>query len=276
MAAVCERVVHAAMQIPLPHIRCACLLAHGYPGQLLNNTCNPAPTPPPRHHHREPSYAAAETSCCWELLILGSHLHPSVSAFARALLSGTHVAYDGDPLREFTLPVFLDKFVAKKPKAAGARGSSLMQPLLGAAAAADKADRGLAELGSEAFAALAEAQVDPSELFFHKFYSLKGTKPKAKKVKAKRDEEGSGSSSDEGDGDGGDSDDLGELGVDDVASDGDLDDDVVDRWVTWRACAGWGGGGCEAAGRGGWGGLGHGGWGNVRWGKMQARVSPPP
>jgi ribosome biogenesis protein MAK21 len=153
------------------------------------------------------------------------------------------VAYDGDPLREFTLPVFLDKFVAKKPKAAGARGSSLMQPLLGAAAAADKADRGLAELGSEAFAALAEAQVDPSELFFHKFYSLKGTKPKAKKVKAKRDEEGSGSSSDEGDGDGGDSDDLGELGVDDVASDGDLDDDVVDRWVTWRACAGWGGGG---------------------------------
>jgi ribosome biogenesis protein MAK21 len=141
------------------------------------------------------------------------------------------VAYDGDPLREFTLPVFLDKFVAKKPKGAGARGSSLMQPLLGAAAAADKADRGLAALGSDAFAALAQAQVEPSELFFHKFYSLKGTKPKGKKVKAKKGEEGDGSS-DDGEG-GSDSDDLGELGVDDVASDGDLDDDEVDRWG-WR------------------------------------------
>ena len=43
-------------------------------------------------------------------------MHPSVAAFARTLLAGTHISYDGDPLRDLTLTAFLDKFVQRKPK----------------------------------------------------------------------------------------------------------------------------------------------------------------
>ena len=119
---------------------------------------------------REPLYAAAETSCWWELRILAAHSHPSVAAFSRMLLGGSFIIYNGDPLRDFTLPVFLEKFVAKKPKAASAvKGSSVMQPL-GAVQGEEEGvgGGGLAELGSEAFAALAEVQVEPSEIFFHR------------------------------------------------------------------------------------------------------------
>lgn len=48
--------------------------------------------------------------------MLSQHWHPSVAAFARALLSGEAVSYNGDPLRDLTLPAFLDKFVQRKPK----------------------------------------------------------------------------------------------------------------------------------------------------------------
>ena len=43
-------------------------------------------------------------------------MHPSVAAFARTLLAGTYISYDGDPLRDLTLTAFLDKFVQRKPK----------------------------------------------------------------------------------------------------------------------------------------------------------------
>ncbi len=69
-------------------------------------------------------YALAEGSWFWELLLLSRHAHPSIAAFARQLLAGSHIVYTGDPLRDLGLPAFLDKFVNKKPKvgAAGVGG----------------------------------------------------------------------------------------------------------------------------------------------------------
>uniref|UniRef100_A0A383VK77 CCAAT-binding factor domain-containing protein n=1 Tax=Tetradesmus obliquus TaxID=3088 RepID=A0A383VK77_TETOB len=146
---------------------------------------------------REPAYALAEVSCWWELLLLAKHGHPSVAAFARSLLAGSPVEYGGDPLRDLNLPAFLDKFVAKKPKAV-ARGSSLMQPThtLAAAAAAAGSEAAAAavtpdvsQLSSAAFAALAEADIGADQLFFHRFFNLQSVKAKqaaAAKAKAAR------------------------------------------------------------------------------------------
>lgn len=67
---------------------------------------------------REPLYCGAERSCLWELSGLAAHLHPTVAAFARTLLSGSTIVYDGDPLKDHSLIAFLDKFVSKKPKGA--------------------------------------------------------------------------------------------------------------------------------------------------------------
>jgi ribosome biogenesis protein MAK21 len=84
----------------------------------LPNPPKPSPCQP-----SEPLYAEAGGACFWELLPLASHAHPSVAAFARSLLASSHVVYEGDPLRDLTLPAFLDKFVQRKPKVGGpARG----------------------------------------------------------------------------------------------------------------------------------------------------------
>lgn len=65
---------------------------------------------------REPKYSGAEKVGLWELLPLAGSSHPSVAAFARALMAGAPIIYDGDPLQDLTLSAFLDKFVARRPK----------------------------------------------------------------------------------------------------------------------------------------------------------------
>lgn len=116
---------------------------------------------------RDPEYSHAECSCLWELNTLAEHYHPSVAAMARSLLTGNPVVYDGDPIREFPLSVFLDRFIQKKPKIAkqNLKGSSLMQP---EAVAPTRLT-----VGSPEFAALAEAEVPPDEVFFHRFFTAK-------------------------------------------------------------------------------------------------------
>lgn len=66
---------------------------------------------------RDPLYARAEESCLWEIVALCSHYHPSVVSFAKRLrVEMAAVEYGGDPLKDFTLGAFLDKFCYRKPK----------------------------------------------------------------------------------------------------------------------------------------------------------------
>eukprot|EP00887_Chlorella_sp_A99_P005084 scaffold25.g5084.t1 len=81
------------------------------------------------------------------------------------------VVYEGDPLRDLTLATFLDKFVAKKPKARG-KGDSAMQPLLREALAREGGGGAAAGLHGAAFASLAARDVAPDDAFFHAYYSL--------------------------------------------------------------------------------------------------------
>ena len=76
-----------------------------------------------------PKLLCAEGSRLWELSLICTHYHPSVAQFARALSCGEPIVYDGDPLRDFGLMPFLDKFVFKNPKAPkrSERGGSIMQ-----------------------------------------------------------------------------------------------------------------------------------------------------
>jgi len=50
----------------------------------------------------------------WELALTLHHYHPTVSKFSSSL---TDIKYNGDPLRDFTLAPFLDKFAFRNPKA---------------------------------------------------------------------------------------------------------------------------------------------------------------
>lgn len=140
-------------------------------------------------HKREPQFSNADRSCLWELTSLAAHVHPSVGAMARTLLAGQNVLYDGDPLRDLTLGAFLEKFVQKKAKA-GAKGDSAMQPLAARpdAAAGPQQWAALAGAQADALAALAEKEVRPDDMFFHKYYSLQAVQDKAKAKKKRKGE----------------------------------------------------------------------------------------
>lgn len=134
--------------------------------------------------HREPSFCNADHTSWWELTVLASHTHPSVSTMARTLLSGATIVYNGNPLHDLSLTAFLDKFMEKKPKQSTWHGGSQIEP-------AKKLDMNKHVIGPEILA-LAEADVPPEDLVFHRFYTNKmssSTKPKKKKQKKKGAEE---------------------------------------------------------------------------------------
>ena len=127
----------------------------------------PAPLTSYDPSKRDPLHARAGGACLWELLPLAGHTHPSVAAFARAILTGKAVEYDGDPLADFCGAAVLDKIVSKKPKARprapvlGGVGGSLTAPLARPAP------------GTAAFTALAAEAVRPDEAFLHRWHAAR-------------------------------------------------------------------------------------------------------
>jgi ribosome biogenesis protein MAK21 len=134
--------------------------------------------------HREPSYCNADHVSWWELTVLASHVHPSVATMARTLLSGANIVYNGNPLHDLSLTAFLDKLMEKKPKQNTWHGGSQIEP-------AKKLDMNNQLIGAE-IVSLAEMDVAPEDVVFHKFYINKMTsskKPKKKKKKQIADDE---------------------------------------------------------------------------------------
>lgn len=75
--------------------------------------------------HRNPLYANAELSCYSELLFLTRHFHPTVGLFASQIAYEEKNNYSGDPLKDFTLVRFLERFSFKNPKKQPENVSSL-------------------------------------------------------------------------------------------------------------------------------------------------------
>ncbi|XP_056176264.1 protein SLOW WALKER 2 [Syzygium oleosum] len=139
-------------------------------GSLLPGGYNP--------RHREPSYCNADRGSWWELTVLASHVHPSVATMARTLLSGANIVYNGNPLNDLSLPAFLDKLMEKKPKQSSWHGGSQIEP-------AKKLDMNNQLIGPEILS-LAETDVPPEDLVFHKFYINKMNSSKTQKKKKKK------------------------------------------------------------------------------------------
>ncbi|XP_017133754.1 uncharacterized protein F23B12.7 [Drosophila elegans] len=67
-------------------------------------------------YHRVPAFAGAGYALRKELLLLRQHYHPTVQVFAEQILQQSRIDYYGDPLRDFGLPHFLERFAFKNPK----------------------------------------------------------------------------------------------------------------------------------------------------------------
>ncbi|CAF0778724.1 unnamed protein product [Brachionus calyciflorus] len=65
---------------------------------------------------RNPLYSGADKTLTYELLLYTRHYHPTVVVFANKLMNDEAVEYDGDPMEDFSLIHFLDRFVYKNPK----------------------------------------------------------------------------------------------------------------------------------------------------------------
>ncbi|XP_065660946.1 CCAAT/enhancer-binding protein zeta isoform X2 [Hydra vulgaris] len=122
---------------------------------------------------RNPLFANAEMCCAWELLPLFSHFHPSVSHFASSILSEKGIVYKGDPLQDFTLIRFLDRFMYRNPKKKEVEhGSSVMQPR-------DSSVRLKEEpVNSKTFIQSSEDKIRKDEIFFYRYFTQKEIKKK--------------------------------------------------------------------------------------------------
>jgi ribosome biogenesis protein MAK21 len=65
---------------------------------------------------REPKFANADVTYWWELALLLRHHHPTVVAFADALVQGKPISYRGDPLLDHSGAAFLARLARKKAK----------------------------------------------------------------------------------------------------------------------------------------------------------------
>ncbi|CAN1287348.1 Protein SLOW WALKER 2 [Linum perenne] len=181
--------------------------------------------------HRDPTYCNADRASWWELKVLASHAHPSVATMAATLLSGANIVYNGNPLNDLSLNAFLDKFMEKKPKQKEWHGGSQIEP-------AKKLEMESNLMGPEILS-LAEEDVPPEDVVFHKFYTNKAnstnSKKKQKKKKKTADEEDAEELFDAGDGDVAGGDDSDNEEIDNLLDaaledhDGEYDYDDLDR-----------------------------------------------
>lgn len=123
---------------------------------------------------RNPLFCGAENTSLWELKKLSEHFHPSVALFAKTILQGNYIQYSGDPLQDFTLMRFLDRFVYRNPKPHKGKentDSVVMQPKRKNFM---KDIRSLA-VNSKEFLAKEESQIPVDELFFYRYYKKVAT-----------------------------------------------------------------------------------------------------
>ncbi|KAG6971121.1 hypothetical protein JG688_00004560 [Phytophthora aleatoria] len=182
---------------------------------------------------RNPLFAGAETSCAWELQMLAHHYHPSVQSFTRQLLDNkdTGIQYAGDPLVDFTMHAFFEKFVNKKPrhKVADTSGSN----------GAKAKNWTFAPINTEAVLQENEANVDASDQFFYKFFKERASRdaehPNSRRSKqVKNDRDADAFSDEEDDADDEEIDAFAQELAEGIMEDGNHDDEDPDM-------AGWSG-----------------------------------
>lgn len=138
--------------------------------------------------NRNPLYCGADHTALWELQKLSHHFHPSVALFAKTILQGEFIVYTGDPLQDFTLMRFLDRFVFRNPKQAKGKQNTdaiVMQP---------KCRRTFGNVqplpvNSEEYLAKEESQIPVDEVFFYRYFKKRDEEKRWKKTKRNEDNE---------------------------------------------------------------------------------------
>jgi ribosome biogenesis protein MAK21 len=156
---------------------------------------------------REPKYALVangiddpdtrdKKATSWEFALTVHHFHPSVIKFSASI--GV-IEFTGDPLRDFALTPFLDKFAYRNPKSAERvagkvkRGESIAERRSGTDSTIQS--RTAAPVNDRSF--LQKDTVDAQDEFFYKFFSERAKRDKLKGIE--RHKSSGGSDDEDGD-----------------------------------------------------------------------------
>ncbi|KZS20710.1 CCAAT/enhancer-binding protein zeta [Daphnia magna] len=128
---------------------------------------------------RNPMYARAEMSGgMWEINLLTNHFHPSVALFAKTIVEGTPIEYTGDPLQDFTLPRFLDRFVFRNPKLVSAAQAKLPAQRRVLGKRTIYVPRGVRAMAvdSKEFAKQPKSSIPADEMFLYQYFKQRISK----------------------------------------------------------------------------------------------------
>jgi len=116
---------------------------------------------------------------CWELSMISHHFHPSVAKFSDTM---GEIEFAGDPLKDFALGPFLDKFAYRNPKAKGnlnyRRGESVAERRSGT----DRMIQHRLELPMNDPSFLEQEDVNEQDEFFHKFFTERARRDEIKGI----------------------------------------------------------------------------------------------
>ncbi|XP_029351916.1 CCAAT/enhancer-binding protein zeta isoform X2 [Echeneis naucrates] len=135
--------------------------------------------------HRNPLFCGADRSALWELQRLAQHFHPSVSLFAKTILQGGSIQYSGDPLQDFTLMRFLDRFVFRNPKQLKGKQNTDAAVLM----PKQRLPVSYLPVNCEEFLAKEESQIPVDEIFFHRFFKTRQQEKRIRRPRRDGDDE---------------------------------------------------------------------------------------
>eukprot|EP00727_Mastigamoeba_balamuthi_P005866 m51a1_g19 putative CCAAT/enhancer-binding protein zeta (676) ;mRNA; f:87089-89620 len=138
---------------------------------------------------RDPRYTNAEKALFWDVVPFTRHCHPTVVKYAEMILAGEQIDFAGDPLQNFTLANFLDRFSFKNPKQkyqsrrrhpdeasdSEDEGSKTLSTQDIHKPSSFKSSDVLPPVNAPASLARKESDIPVEERFFHEFFKLKGS-----------------------------------------------------------------------------------------------------
>ncbi|XP_040920551.1 CCAAT/enhancer-binding protein zeta isoform X2 [Toxotes jaculatrix] len=132
--------------------------------------------------HRNPLFCGADHATLWELQRLALHFHPSVSLFAKTILQGGSIQYSGDPLQDFTLIRFLDRFVFRNPKQLKGKHAAALKPK-------QRLPVNSLPVNCEEFLSKEESQIPVDEIFFYRFFKKRQQEKQVRRPRRDGDDE---------------------------------------------------------------------------------------
>lgn len=133
--------------------------------------------------HRSPLYANANKTMLWELHTLHRHFHPTVSLFTENVAKtaeGNYEKNQSDPLQDFTVMKFLDKFVYRNPKQLNKAEKNSNQTTFSRKRHQSFVPKDVAANSKEF---LQKKHLKPEEIFLHKYFFNKEATNTSEEIK---------------------------------------------------------------------------------------------